>query len=675
MSRIFGVISTCLGKDVKKWVLLFAMLFSFIVCIYSILTYGRTVLNSDAAIANTYADAVWKYHTLFPKTWNYANGDVWSLDLLVAVFAIIIHPFVTPSDFSRELVSSIQLIVAAVTTYLFFKKVLKNDGWTIAFPLETIFIFGVSQFVLYDACYGGYMIWLPIVIYCLIGMWNDGDVKYISKHVIILAILFGTFSIRGPRNIADFVLPSVLTLIFVLYITNREKDDIDWKKWFTNLFYFSGIFIIPTFIGYKFYRYIDATRQINDITTGGMVFPNSLSDLYKGLTKTISFYFMCFGYNKGATAISIDGLRNLVSLVLLVMICVVIPILQWVRLKEENVEVKILFYFTLFHNGIIFLSSVIFALTNHYHMTGSIVLFAIVSARYIYHYYIHNGKKLRSLCWISLFIVATLIQCIGTVKLSKDWRAVVEDRKRLANELLERGLTKGYTTFWNSYCTQMYSENKLNIAAVGVGDRLLYENRWLNDTNKYNVEDTKTFLMLTDEDMEAAEDIGLIVAVYDEPIEWFTIKDICLYDSAKYYNGDINVYVYADDYAKHLANGCDDGIITPHEMSFNNLGQKDDDRITIDKNGYVYGPYSTMTAGEYIVEYNGVGLSHGRLDILSEKVDGANKDQIKYEYLSQNDTNVKIRLKLKKRTEAMQFVVENVTDEPIEIDNIVIEKQ
>ena len=46
---------------------------------YSILTFGQTDVHSDTATATLLAQAQLKYHSFFPKSWCYANGDIWVL--------------------------------------------------------------------------------------------------------------------------------------------------------------------------------------------------------------------------------------------------------------------------------------------------------------------------------------------------------------------------------------------------------------------------------------------------------------------------------------------------------------------------------------------------------------------------------------------------------------------
>ena len=665
------MIKKILGAELKDKVLVVIMIIATVTCIYSTMTYGRTIVNSDTAIANTYSDAVWKYHTLFPKTWNYANGDVWSVDLSVAIIAVLLHPFVNPSDFSRVLVTAIQLLLGAISTGLLFRKGLNNNGWTIAVPLSTIFLYGVSLYILYDGCYGCYLLWQPIIIYSIIKIWNEGNVKYLNKYTICLCVLFALFSIRGPRSIADFVLPAIGALVYILYTTHRDEAEVEWKNWITKFVYFVGAFFIPAICGFLYYGHIGRTRNINDVTTGAMVFPKGLGTISKGLTKTIYYYFKCFGYNSKAEVMSPEGFRNLVSIVIPIVVCVIIPILQAKRLKEETDNVKILFYYTIIHNLIIFMTSVLFDFTNHYHMISSIVLFILVSSRYIYRYFIEDGGQLRRILWILLFFIATLIECIATINVSEDWKKVLDDRKIVANTLVEHGLKKGYATFWNAYSTQMYSENKVKLSAVGVEDRVLSENRWLNDTNDYEVDETESFVMLSDEEMDRAGDIGLILAVYEEPIDQFTIKDITVYnDDDGYYTTNLNIYIYKNDYAKYIGNGSDDGIVLPREMSFNQYGTRTDEEITLLNAGYIYGPYSTLSAGEYIVKYKGENISHCIADIISDKDD----DKLSYKVVSVDKDEIVLNLEVSQRATAIQYTLQNKTDVEAKIKSIEIVK-
>ena len=62
-------------KIEKSDVLKLICMESVIVAVYSILTYGQTIIHSDTATATLLSESILKHHSFFPRTWNYVNGD------------------------------------------------------------------------------------------------------------------------------------------------------------------------------------------------------------------------------------------------------------------------------------------------------------------------------------------------------------------------------------------------------------------------------------------------------------------------------------------------------------------------------------------------------------------------------------------------------------------------
>ena len=126
-------------KEVNDKILVLLLTGVIVVSLYSILTYGRIVLSSDSATSCILAQAVWEHNSLFPKTWNYAQGEVWTYTTVVSFAQLILYPVFHGSDFSRVLGSAVCLVVTFIALRLFFRNGLRNNGHLIAFPLTTIF--------------------------------------------------------------------------------------------------------------------------------------------------------------------------------------------------------------------------------------------------------------------------------------------------------------------------------------------------------------------------------------------------------------------------------------------------------------------------------------------------------------------------------------------------------
>ena len=88
-------------------------------CAVLTMTYGRTVINSDTAIAGMFADSFYRHHSFISGSWNYANGDVWTLYPAVGWLSIIINLLCGTGDFSRMLVVVIQMLMVSIVLIIF----------------------------------------------------------------------------------------------------------------------------------------------------------------------------------------------------------------------------------------------------------------------------------------------------------------------------------------------------------------------------------------------------------------------------------------------------------------------------------------------------------------------------------------------------------------------------
>ena len=149
-----------------------------------------------------------------------------------------------------------------------------------------------------------------------------------------------------------------------------------------------------------------------------------------------------------------------------IIIFFIVPILQWKRLNEEKEEVLFFFIYGAVHNGIMIVLSVLFgkAMEVRYLLTAIFVTI-IISARYIWVYWIH-AINMKKVIWSGLFVIAVVVQCSTLSCKSVGWRQRVDEKKRFCQELVDQGLSKGYATYWNAYSNEIYSDMQLKFGGV-----------------------------------------------------------------------------------------------------------------------------------------------------------------------------------------------------------------
>ena len=74
-------------KRIKKsgpvnGLLLFIVIICFISVVYTTLTYGRCIINSDIALVSRFYDAVVRTGSIYPKSWNAVNGEIYAFTRL-----------------------------------------------------------------------------------------------------------------------------------------------------------------------------------------------------------------------------------------------------------------------------------------------------------------------------------------------------------------------------------------------------------------------------------------------------------------------------------------------------------------------------------------------------------------------------------------------------------------
>ena len=95
-----------------------------IVALVSIFTLGQTFVYSDAATASKLAKSMIENRSLFPKSWNYCNGEVWLL--APELFMFIPELFLSNQSMARMCGSALIVAVFVIVVIYLYKKVLNN---------------------------------------------------------------------------------------------------------------------------------------------------------------------------------------------------------------------------------------------------------------------------------------------------------------------------------------------------------------------------------------------------------------------------------------------------------------------------------------------------------------------------------------------------------------------
>lgn len=489
---------------------------------YSNLTFGQTALHSDSATASLLTKAQVKYGDFFPDTWYYVNGDIWVLSsqIFTAPFAILMNN----QSLARMLGSVTLCILTSLVIFFHNKKAFQSDAWVIAIPLLFLFIIGQRNMIIYEAAYLSQMLLLSIYPFLYYKIYKNICCKWI---VVVFSLLTVLMTMGGIRFVAEQILPLWCTCLTITYFEIRKNDSIDWKKIFLKCLRFSISILLPTIIGLAVYVYLKRTHNVVYSANGSIVFNDSFKTCLNVFSVYISNLLLCFGFTGNAYLISLDGILNLISIIMCLLIVFIVPVLQAIKLKHESEYVRFFYMFAVIHNIIMFIMIIFFAAkTNTQYVLTSIFVDMIVSARYIYTYWIKQNH-FEKYIWTGLFLIASMFGCVDMALDSIGWEEKVLSQKSLQQQLIDRGLTKGYGDFWPVYGQEVYSDFKIEYGGLLIYEGIPSRFYWLVDGNVFEPEDKETFLILTDRyNREVAPNIPTL---FEEPIDYFELDGHHIY--------------------------------------------------------------------------------------------------------------------------------------------------
>lgn len=619
---------------------------------YSIMTYGQTNLNSDTATATLLARSILESRSLFPSTWNYANGEIWFLNN--SLFCLLPSSLLKDQSLARMIGSFTFVLVAILGVMLQSEKFFRAKSWLIAVPIIMVFLFGMEEFSLFQTAYTGQLLWIALGSTFLFAVYADGSRRQRGWNLLFYGVLMTLLTMSGVRALAEQTVPALGTCFLMLCLKYADEQS-DFRVLAKKaLFLFAGI-LLPAVLGLIIYKWLCSWHIMNVTSLSTTGFSASLETIWHNIGLTIIDFFSCFGYVGNVELLTVPGIRNFVSVIMCVLICLVVPVLQGRVLKKEPDEIRFFFFFTVIHNLIMILLAVFFDKNEPRYLLTSVYCFVLLSSRYIYVYWI-GQKNFRQYVWTGLFVLATAVECLGVLAECAGWTTALAQQEALSRELESRGLTKGYATYWNAYSNEVYSDLKIRFGAVTLEENGFACMYWLVDDSAFTPAAGKeTFLLLSQEEEESLT--GSVSDYLGEPTETFSFDNMI-------------VYVFDHDIAGDLINALRDGVVLPYEMRLTkDGGTVGRERLKILPGGISFGPYGTLQEGEYLISFDGANLDEGLYEIDSL----TKSNLIRWEELERTEDTILVKLSLSGLTDNVEFRIINNTEEPIELYKITAE--
>ena len=660
--------------DIIDVILFVSTIFSVVAAVYYIFVYGAAYMHSDVVVSQRYANSVIESKSLFPATWNFAYGEIYSFRIIP--FASLLSGIMTNQILARLLASAINILLVCVVIVCYSKKHCSNNSWLVVIPLFLVFIGGAEarSMILYEGVYQHEMLGLVLGIFWVYRANNVEKLRNVKWTIVGIAAMYILMGLQGKRHWAEFILPFVLTIWAYNFSLIRSNSTGRLLSTIIRSVKTTCLILVPSVIGHLAYKKVASTHLMNYGKGEILVFPDSFKELTKEFSRIIRLFFETFGFNAKVDGLSMLGVRNLVSIFMCIIICLIVPILQIKKLQHEKNEVKFLIYFGVIHNFLMLIIDICFAKDNQRYILSCIYVFILISARYIYVYWLKQ-TLLDKYLWVLLFGVAVFVEGITLLQETAGVNKYYESNKRVSETLKEYGLCKGFGSYWNTYMFEAYSDNEIRVGAINASDTGFEAYLALNDSRIYIPDSDKTFVMISEEEYE--EGFGTGIGLLDRPADEFVIEDVYLYDfiKMKYYKSNLYVFIYDYDVSSRIKNGFSDGVLTVKDMEFNWLGTKDWDRFYLDKDGMVFGPYSVIEPGNYIVTYEGENMDALGCDVFSENAHKDNEeDSYSYTLVEQSPTKIVLNVKINKTLRDVQFRAVNTGDERCILNDILVER-
>lgn len=621
------------------------------IIIYSCMTYGQSSLHSDTSTAFLLAREQIKNFCLLPKDWCYANGDIWLLsqNLIGIPITLIFHNQIV----GRCLESLIIVFITLICISYHSKKIFQDKSFLIIIPLFCICLRNMLDLNLYQAAYTPQMLFITLSTAWFYLAMNSKKLKYFIY--LFWLILFMTAN--GTRNIAEIVVPLIGTLCILFYLQFRNDKFKNYVKEIKNLLIYLCIIIVPTIFGSILYLWIYLNHYVINTINNTLVFVDSLASVWNNIILTIQNAISIFGYSGNAKVISLNGITNLISIAISILIVFIIPFLQIKKISQENKGEQYFIIFGIIHNMLMLFLIIFLGKTTDRYLLTSIFICILISGHYIYKYWLKDLNLLHTVTMGGI-ILTIFIESVNMLQMSNNWQDNLNIKLSTVEALENHGLKYGYATYWNAGVNTLNSDFKVQVNALSMANNVdgsmesLSPMYWLSSKEWYRSSswDGPTFLLLTANENNIFQ-ASTLPKILGATIDQFDIPRTGMYVYAYNYNiiDVLDGYVY---YNYSLSNG-----------SFLNNGEDIGGIRHINSGGISAGPYIRLQKGSYMVNILGNNLNLADVDCTYNN----GKNKLKISNCQVTESEIKYNINVKQDCENVEARVFNNTKDNTDI--------
>ncbi|MCR5416746.1 MAG: hypothetical protein K6E79_08115 [Pseudobutyrivibrio sp.] len=635
-----------------------------------IFTYGQAYVHSDTAIANRYGWSMVENKSLFPSSWNFVNSEIYTFR--VTSLAALITPFFHNQIFARMLATFIFMLMVIAGIIFCSKKMFQSNFWLIAAPLFILFLGGTESrnMILTEGTYMSEMLGVTLGATLMYRIYVSLDSKLAVRDTLFYDIVVFIMTLGGSRYFAEQVLPMICACAGIMFFDFFIRHELELRAAVKKLSIMVATIIIPAILGYGTYKWICSWHLMNSGRTDSLRFVGF--DLLPSLIKSaLSTIYHCFGYTGGASMIGLTNARNIVSIVVCTLVCFVVPVLQLLKIPRENKAVQFFSLFGFAHNVALMSVVILFGKCQERYCLSTIYVCIIISSRYIWIYWIEKRDRFAAVITVC-FALAVMLESAFLLRSVSGYKDIIASHQSVVAELENRGIRKGYGTYWTSYMYEAYSNGDIRFGEVDAHGVRFDGWLWNNDTDIYQIEDCQTALVLTEsENAEAQEFIDNYI---EPPVEKFVIPNAYAFDGFNftYSPSNLVVYIYNFDLAKKISDGIADGRISVRDTYYNWSVYADDlaDQFTFYPGGVVRGPYSIAEKGNYTITVEGSNLANLQTTFVSDQ----NNEDIYSANVSVDDTTQIWNVEITNTVEDFCIQLENPDQPEVIVDKISVVK-
>lgn len=517
-------------KKINKclWIII---LFTVAINIVFLMRYN---FEADSAFYITLAQEQIRTGSLFPEGMFYSTG------MFILTPNLLVIPFLFITD---NLVLARQLAILLLWMLIYFVLyrvfVLNGErdiiGFVLASSLFSIFYVDASVVSMhfYQGAYVTYIIYQLLFLALMNKMIVSN--KFTNKSFLGILLLYCVANLGDIRNLLIWGIPGSVAYVIFISLKNGQQF-VATKKMLCNQ-KILGILLGGIMLGCIVCLVVTKMFDTGGSMGGMSVLP--AKDFGRSLYAIITGLFNLYGNSYEASLFSSEGVMKFINFCFAVFINMFLPLFAIKNLNKLHWESgRFIVIFSLVSTTI-YLLVVFFtgaAIVEDRYLipvyNNNILLFATIGSFVLKN---HLKKYLSAgLSFVLLYVFLSNFFYLGCQKASflyQKFGSFAQGVEGVTTFLESNGLQYGYATFFNAEEYSVLSDNKVRIRGILFNENEIMPYNWLTSSRFYKPDyySGKTFLMISDAQMEYYFPKGISVLNLGEPIDILKFKKFTIF--------------------------------------------------------------------------------------------------------------------------------------------------